>query len=389
MLRKRHQKSMPLLIALFTSLISGAGVFNNAHAQSTVTLFGVVDIGFAYQRIKAGSDPSSFINPNNIYSQFGMASGQEASSRWGLKGVEDLGNGLKANFVYESPVDVTNGLSSGFTRQSTLGLSQSGVGSVDLGRRLSPGSYAFVGIDPFNTNFSLASLDSSMGATNIRFSNMIALTTASFGGLSFLAGYSTDTGLRAINSPVKAGTFGTSNKFRALSLGARYSSGPVLIGALFDTYFTPSGEGSSSVKQWNIGGTYDFKILTVHAAFGQNIDGRVSGTNTLANAETSGGDTNTRGAVVYQPGARTNQWMLGLSAPIGTQGKVFGSVQQMRPGGDFNTGARTNQTTSSIGYSYKLSKRTDIYAYYSFMNAPDMRSGSNSQIIGTGIRHVF
>lgn len=389
-MRRLPGKSFAIYLFAFSiGTISNTMYSSDVRAESSVTLYGQADLGFAYQHIKAGSDASVFNSPNTTFSQFAMASGQESSSRWGLKGVEDLGDGWKARFVYESAINATDGSSSGFTRQATLGLSQDGLGSVDLGRRLTPGTYAFAGIDPFNVNYGQASLDSSMGATNIRYSNMIAFTTKSFSGLSLLGGYSTDTALKAVNSPVAPGKFGTTNKFRALSLGARFKSGPLLIGALFDTYFTPSGENSTSVKQWNIGGTYDFKVLTVHAAFGQNIDGRVSGSNILANAQTSGGDTNNRGAIFYQPGARTNQWMLGLTAPIGAQSKVFASIQQMRPGGDFSIGQSSSQTTSSIGYSYKLSKRTDVYAYYSYMLAPDMKSGATAQTIGTGVRHVF
>jgi general bacterial porin, GBP family len=389
MLKQNRQFFTVFGSTLLTSALIGAGTVNNAHAQSSVTLYGVVDLGLSYQRNKAGSAPEIFKNPNQIYSQFGLASGQEASSRWGLKGVEDLGNGLKANFVYESGIDATNGTASGFTRQSTLGLTQNGIGSVDLGRRLSPGSIAFVGIDPMNYSYSIASLDSSMGATNVRFSNMVVLATDDFSGFRLSAGYSFDTGLKAINSPVKPGAFGTSNKFRAVSVAARYSSGPLLVAAMFDTYLSPSGENSSSVKQWNIGGAYDFKVVKLHAAYGQNIDGRVSGTNTLGNTETTGGDTNTRGAVLFAPGARTNSWMVGLSAPTGAQGKLFASVQQMRPGGNFTQGARTMQTTSSVGYSYQFSKRTDAYIYYSYMDSPDMHAGGNAQVLGTGIRHLF
>ncbi|MCD8504541.1 MAG: porin [Burkholderiaceae bacterium] len=382
---------MPIYRLSLTSLLvlAASGLSPAAAAESSVTLYGLVDMGLAYQTRTAGSQATVFANPGKDYSQFGLASGQSAASRWGMKGTEDLGNGLKANFVLEAAVNMTDGSSSGFTRQSTMGLSKDGLGSVDLGRRLSPGTYAFAGIDPFDYNYDQAALNSSMGATNIRFSNMIALTTASYGGLSFLAGWSFDTGLRGINSPVQPGVFGTSNKYRALSLGARYQNGPLLLGAMFDTYYSPSGPGSMSVKQWNVGGTYDFKIVKLHAAFGQNIDGRVNGVKVLANAETSGGDGNTNGAVFYEPGARTNQWMVGVSAPVGSAGKVFASVQQLRPGGDFTFGDRGSQTTSSIGYNYSLSKRTMLYAYYSYMTAPDMYAGANSQILGAGIQHKF
>ncbi|HEY7803956.1 MAG TPA: porin, partial [Orrella sp.] len=116
---------------------------------------------------------------------------------------------------------------------------------------------------------------------------------------------------------------------------------------------------------------------------------RVGGTKVLADVATSGGDDNTNGAVFYEPGARTNQWMFGLSAPISKTSKVFASVQQLRPGGDFTLGDRTTQTTSSIGYTYNLSKRTNLYAYYSYMDGASMYSGAKSQILGAGIRHIF
>lgn len=381
-------KSNRLLAAVALAPLTAA-VSSMANAQSSVTLYGLVDVGVAYQSRKAGIDPIAFANPTNTYNEFAMASGQSASSRWGLKGTEDLGNGVKVNFVYESGVNVVTGDSNGFTRQSTLGLSSVKVGSIDLGRRLTPGTYAFAGIDPFDYNYNQAALNSSMGSTNIRFSNMIAFTTASLGGVSLLGGYSFDTGLKAINSPERAAAFGTSNKFRALSLGARYASGPMLLAAMYDIYYTPSGANSMSVKQWNIGGTYDFKIVKFHAAYGQNIDGRVNGVKVFANITTSGGDGNTSGAVYYQPGARTDQWMVGVTAPVGRSSKVFASIQQLRPGGDFMFGDRASQTASSIGYNYRLSKRTMIYAYYSYMSAPDMYSGGSSQVLGTGVQHKF
>jgi len=359
-----------------------------AHADSTVTLYGLVDLGLAYQSVTAGNSASEFKEPGSQTSQLGMASGQQSSSRWGLKGTEDLGNGLKASFVFESGINAADGTSAGFSRQTTVGLSKAGMGTIELGRQLSPGSYAFKGIDPFDVSFNQASMDSSLGATNIRLSNMVFLSSADFSGLRLMAGWSFETGLKSLNSPNEPG-FETSQKNRALSLAARYANGPVLLAAMFDTYYSPSGPGSSDVKQWNVGATYDLKVIKLHGAYGQNIDGRANGTKVLSNVQTSGGDANTNGAVFYEPGARTNQWMLGLSAPMGSAGEVFASVQQLRPGGDFTLGDRTNQTTTSIGYTYSLSKRTNFYAYYSYMDGAAMYSGAKSQILGAGVRHLF
>lgn len=361
-----------------------------SYAQTSVTVFGVLDTGLAYQARKSGGDPAIFRQPGTTTSQFGFASGQQSGSRWGLRGEEHLGDGLKVNFVYEAGVDAGTGNASGFSRQSTLGMTSRSLGNLEGGRRLSPGSYAFAGIDPFDYGFDQSTLGTSLGASYIRLSNLLAYSTPDIGGLTALVGWSFDTGLRAINSPEQPGQFGTSNKFRALSTGLRYSSGNLLLAALFDVYYSPSGSAASSVKQWNIGGTYDFKVVKVYAAFGQNIDGRINGTRVYANVETIGGVTNTNGAVHFLPGARTNQWMVGLSAPITADSRLFGSFQQLRPGGSYLDGvSRATQSTASLGATYALSRRTNVYAYYSYMAAPDMYASGSAQVLGVGVRHLF
>lgn len=364
-----------------------AGFAGAASAQSSVTLYGVADVGYSYQSIEAPGGAKR--------TQFAMASGQQNGSRWGLKGVEDLGNGLKANFVYESSVTLNNGTgNSGFTRQSTLGLKGS-FGAIDLGRRTSPGTWAFSGIDPFGAAFGTSALDASMGAQFMRLSNMIMYTTPSMSGFGAALGYSTDTGLTSRgtgkNSEPK---FSTTNKMRALSVGVRYANGPLLISGMYDTYMPASGsQNTTAAKQWNLGATYDLKMVKIHAAYGQNIDGIVEGLSTINNAETSGGDQNTGGGVLFVNGARTNSWMLGLSAPVGGAGKVFANVQQMIPGGEFKQTigefSSATQTTASIGYTYTMSKRTNLYAFYSYTNNVLMASDVTANQIGVGVRHRF
>ena len=365
-----------------------AGYAGAASAQSSVTLYGVADVGYQYQSIKSAN--------GNKATQFAMASGQQNGSRWGLKGVEDLGNGLKANFVYESSITLNSGSSSGFTRQSTLGLSSSAWGSVDLGRRTSPGTWAFSGIDPFGAAFGTSALDASMGAQFLRLSNMIMYTTPSISGFGAAIGYSTDTGLSQRGSGASSSpSFSTTNKMRAISVGLRYANGPVLLSGLYDTYQPSStAVNKNNVKQWNIGATYDLKVAKIHAAYGQNIDGLVEGQSTVNNAETSGGDTNTGGGVIFLNGAKTNSWMLGVSAPVGGAGKVFASVQQMIPGGAFKDATvrgqtTATQTTASLGYTYTMSKRTNLYAFYSYTNNVLMLNDVTANVVGAGVRHRF
>jgi len=111
-----------------------AGFAGAASAQSSVTLYGIIDIGLQYQSISAEN-----VNPQINSSRFGMTNGTQSGSRWGLRGTEDLGNGLRAVFVLESGFDSANGNSAQgsrlFGRQSTLGLASNQWGQVDFGRQ--------------------------------------------------------------------------------------------------------------------------------------------------------------------------------------------------------------------------------------------------------------
>jgi predicted porin len=359
-----------------------------AQAQSSVTLYGVVDLGLNYQTITPGSNfPGA-----SGRGQFGLASGQQSGSRWGIRGIEDLGNGTSVNFVYESAVNVANGESNGFTRQSTLGLANKTYGSVDLGRRTTPTTSAFAGIDPFGQSFGTASLDTSMGTSFMRLSNMVMYTSPSFSGVTGSVGYSFDIGTDQVYGTGAAESFGTSNKNRAVSAALRYANGPATAAFGYDQVMPANvpGQASANVKAWILGGTYDFKVVKLHAAYGQTIDGIIEGSDTLSNANLSGGDTNTQGGVLFVPGARTNSWMVGASAPVGAATSVFGSVQQQLPGGAFKDLASTAaQTAASVGATYSFSKRTNAYVYYSYVNNVAMLEGARANTVGLGLRHLF
>jgi GBP family porin len=191
--------------------------------------------------------------------------------------------------------------------------------------------------------------------------------------------------------------YGSTAKTRAIGVGLRYANGPALIAATFDNVTPPAwkqgndakDQNAASVKQWNVGGTYDFKVVKVHGAYGQNIDGILEGTGVLDNFE-DGGDQNSGGGYGFLAGARTTSWMAGLSAPVGAAGSVFLSWQQMAAGGSFkDLGYTATQNVGSVGYTYSLSKRTNLYAYYSYMSNVGMLSGAQSNSLGVGVRHLF
>ena len=392
--------SIPVIILL--SLAAQA-----ANAQSSVRLYGRLDVGLAYQRINVPDTPIPDDALDGVNkSQFGMRSGQETGSRWGIKGAEDLGGGNSINFVYEVGVTPSTGLSGPRARVSTLGVKSHKWGTLDLGRRLSASSYALDDVDPMGGSYDTASLQSSMGTYAVRYSNQIWYKTPDFNGFSAAASYSFDIGTDTFylvgNRPREVeipddlapgqSAFSTNNKNRALSLGLRYDGGPLLLGASYDQIYPNQGTIAAIPKQspkaWILGGTYDFNVVKLAAAVGQQIDGLIQGGQALSRAGINGGITNTQGDILLFPAARVNAWMVGATVPMGS-GEFFGSVQQARPGGTIvDAGATQTQTIGSIGYTYDLSKRTSVYAYYSYVQDYLFVQGS-VQTLGAGIVHKF
>ncbi len=108
------------LVALAVLVASGA-----AMAQSSVTLYGIADIWLG--TVKADQE---LANPNSVTK---LDSGGISTSRWGLKGSEDLGGGLNAIFTLETSVGLDTGASAGFSRLSYVGL-DGGFGTVTFGK---------------------------------------------------------------------------------------------------------------------------------------------------------------------------------------------------------------------------------------------------------------
>jgi predicted porin len=206
----RGKFSLKEILMKRTLMVLGASsafaIAATAHAQSSVTLYGLIDAGLTYTNNQGGR------------SNFQETSGSVNGSRFGLRGSEDLGGGLKAVFVLENGFNIANGKlgQNGleFGRQAFVGLSSEQFGTVTLGRQydsvvdyLAPLSLTGTGYGgtqaahPFDND----NLDNSF-----RINNSIKYASVNYGGLKFggLYGFS--------NS---AGTFATN---RAYSMGASY-----------------------------------------------------------------------------------------------------------------------------------------------------------------------
>lgn len=225
-------------------VLGGAAI--GAHAQSNVTLYGIVDNGLAWQ-----NSATSVGSTSNGHSVVKMTAGVWAGSRFGLKGSEDLGGGTKAIFTLEAGVNSTNGTSqfSGgmFTRQSWVGLTNRRFGTLTAGRQytayytiLSPWSpttwiTGYFGAHPGDID----SLD------NIyRANNSLVYQSPTLGGFTFAASYAF------------GGVPGSINAGSTWSAGLQYTNGPLGIGAAYQRVnnSTPGGGAWGAASTTSNGG---------------------------------------------------------------------------------------------------------------------------------------
>ena len=342
------------LIALAVLAASGA-----AMAQSSVTLYGVLDTGLTYSK---GEE-----------SVYGMTHvGGNVNSRLGFRGVEDLGNGLKATFNLEAGMGVDDGTDyftgSGmaFRRTSTVGL-EGNFGSVRLGRMLTTSYLAVSRYDAFGDTGIGASLAWNIPQTGYapRTENAISYTSPNFSGFKIGAEYGFGEKQKARDS-------------RYFGMGATYDNGPLSLGLGYDRLNSNTMDGllaASDLKTVHLGGAYNFGVAKLLAFYKQSK---------VSNA----------------PKFKT--FGLGVSAPVGAAGEVRASYNNYKISDD---NGKANQL--SLGYVHNLSKRTALYGTYSYLkNKNDSGVNMGLQLNGAmtgaglsdsgaqhglqvGIRHAF
>jgi len=295
-----------------------------ASAQSSVTLFGVVDLSLRW------------VN-NNSVSQYQMAQDGLNSSRLGFRGVEDLGGGLNASFWIEGAINPDIGTATGqsWQRRSTVSLA-GGWGEVRLGRDYTATFWNSTIFDPFGTNglgsagnlAFVAPAVPSGGAYNtlVRANNMVGyfLPSGIMGGLYGQV-------------QVAAGENAPGNKYVAGRLG--YAAGPFNVAVAYGKTQVTS---NFDMDSFNIGGSWNFGFMSLMGYWGNLGLGNLSQDN----------------------------WFIGAQAPIGlwtlkaTYGQVSRSgTESFAPG--FN-GQDANQI--AVGAVYDVSKRTALYGTWSGIN---------------------
>ena len=382
---------MKLFAAAVAALAAGG-----AYAQSSVTLYGVADVGLEYvSKANAAGDDL-----------FRMSSGNQSGSRWGLRGAEDLGDGLSAVFTLESGFDSGNGTrgQSGrlFGRQATIGLANDAWGSVEFGRQTTVGGTFLAEIDPFYTSFTQANIGTSFSAANtMRWDNMIMYRSPWTDGFQFALGYSfnvdTDDGNQT--------GFRTADNARGITAGLRYVQGPLNVSLTYDQLnssnkayatgkngrpvFDDAGnrvalDNNITPRQYAVAVSYDLEVLKLAAAYGRTTDGWFVGQDLP-----EGSASNHFGTYRYAEGFKANSYMLGATLRLDGASNLFGSWQHVSPSNDLLTGDDARMNIWSVGYTYDLSKRTSLYAYGSYGKNYAFIDGLKSTAGGVGMRHLF
>lgn len=370
-----------------------------AQAQSSVTLYGILDGGIAYKSLKY-NDVSA--------TSFGAAYGTQSGNRFGLRGVEDMGNGNRFTFTLENGFDLGNGTMGQngrlFGRQAWFGVENDSWGYARLGRQYNLATDYFGAIDPFSQGFGQANIGSVFGSTNTyRMSNTIKYQSPTMAGVTVGVAYSFATGVDTlyVQNGVASGSaynYDTSNNARQLSLGAKYANGPIYVAAAYDKLYGATGiaggSPAASPSAWVLGGTYDFNVVKVGLAYGQTRGGWMGGQNNQGN---SGAAISVvpqgvfgNGVNVFDQNWGVNSYQVGVTAPINAASRVFASVNMATPNTNMQDAYNAkNMTSYNLGYSYDFTKRTNAYAYVSYANNYGTVDGLTSSVVGVGLRHQF
>ncbi|CAB3724437.1 hypothetical protein R8871_05165 [Paraburkholderia graminis C4D1M] len=334
----------------------------DSQAQSSVTLYGVIDAGITYvSKVASVTGHGSVLKYGDGVSQ---------GSRFGIRGAEDLGGGLKALFVLENGFNSGDGtLGQGgamFGRQAYVGLVKDGIGSLTLGRQYSLSTdilgagYTMGSQTPAgNYAYHINDLDQLVQS---RLNNAVKFSSANFAGLTFGGMYAFSNSTNFSGAPTTtAGTTATQGSSSAYSFGANYTNGPFGIGAAYTNIRYPNGATPPfgvSVANVNTGGLRDLETFGIGTRYA--IGAGLAWANwTRTKLEPLAGRSSTLNN--YEIGGR---YLFTAALNVGL-GYTFSDLSDRFEG-------KWHQINGAVDYA--LSKRTDIYLLAVYQKA----SGSNS-----------
>ena len=395
------------LIALAVAGLASTAAF----AQSNVTIYGVADATFDVVRAS-----SSFTSGDDLGSMTRVSTN---SSLIGFKGAEDLGNGLKAVFQFESGVSFDAGSNLATNRDSYVGLT-GGFGSVLAGRLTGPtralgaSMDVFAGATGIGANNGLLgkmgndltrSVDGNTalsgsttcgrsttcnGLFDTRFNNSIAYVSPNLSGLTLTAVYVANenktqdknngvTSVLAVQPT--AGNAGTAaaGEFnsKGYDLGAKYQNGPILAGLTYSKVKL-GDTADQQASDLRLAGAYDFGVASVRVIYDRT------------KMEGSGFDN------------KQNVWGIGGTYNVTANGKVVGQFYKASDVKGTDAEGNTGAKLFALGYEHSLSKRTLLKATYSRLKNEDNArydygvnavglnaDGATLSGVQVGLRHSF
>lgn len=343
---------LTLIGAATTTLISTA-----APAQSNVTVYGVLDQYLGRTTAKGGDSKTS------------LDSGGLMASRLGFRGTEDLGGGLKANFLIEHGFSADTGAAAdtarSFNRASWLGLSGN-FGELRLGRQNTPQFFMLGSMDAFG-GATYGSLLNNVSGYTPRFDNTIHYIAPEFSGVKLQAGLSL--GEQASSS----------RALNAYLLGAEYRQSNLYVG--LNHAQQNSADASVKAKATFLGGNYDYGSGKVYVGL---FAGDTPGANMGANTK----------------GRDTRAWSISADYRFGpalTVGALLGASKDRATDKD--------ASQASLIATYAASRRTLFYAVATRLNnkgsanyslgaaGPITRNtpaaGGDTSGVQVGVRHSF
>ncbi|QGZ63352.1 porin [Paraburkholderia acidisoli] len=398
-----------------SAALAGTAVFgmNCAFAQSSVTLYGIVDTGLMY------------VNNQHGASNWEMTSGKLSGSRFGLRGEEDLGGGYQALFVLENGFSgPTGALQQGsrlFGRQAYVGVSGKSLGRLTLGRQYSPYElyvgYLSAGIR-WGTSLMTDPFDLNMLGGSVRFNNAVTYESPDYYGLTYSVQYafSNQAASEAGQGFANNREFGAALKYQHGGLraaigyanlsapnaasntsGATYGDYPGAFPLWFKQLDSNASGASSSAtvaigKQQVLAGGFLYKPGAL--AFGAVASRTWIGGMTIAGAKTPGFNTSA-GRFDINSFELSSSYDLSVADTLGVMAKYSNA--------ELRTGAGTTPLhwwQFGVGNDYLFSKRTDVYfaAAYEIASGShnvaqitlDAPSSNSTQIAVTvGLRHRF
>jgi len=352
----------------FVPAIALAGAcMGAAHAETTsVTLYGIADVSIRYL--------STATEQGN--SRLSMQNGAISNSRWGLRGVEDLGNGNKAFFRLESGFNVQNGTQSDpdsfFNRHAYVGLDGGDIGAISLGRQDTPlftilaDSYDPLTVGNYDQNSWLP-----VAMSRARSANSVRYRNNQLGGFDVILSYA------------------FSDSFEDHKLGEQYggtlsyTTGPFSIGG---GYLLTHSASNSDFQQrvWNLNASYQIDAVKVFAGYfnGRDETGFVNAVMGRSGLPDSGLERKDDGYFLGATWQATGSWAF-------TGAAYYDRSKNLVADGD------KGRRYALVGVAeYALSKRTQLYTTVDYNKVRDAASGEipgkDSQVgVSVGMRHIF